>query len=347
MTVMFCDLVGSTRLAEELDPEDLRDVLVAYQSVCSRAIERCGGHTAKYMGDGLLVYFGYPQAHEDDPQRAVRAGLGILEGLAELNQQLEVRFGVALHGRIGVHTGLVVAGEMGAGDTREEHAIVGETPNIAARIEAVAEADSIAISGVTQRLIAGYFETDALGQLPLRGVTRSIEVHRVVRDTGAVNRLDVVGPGPLTPLVGREDELARLLARWQLAATGQGGAVHIAGPAGIGKSRVARALHERLTSRRPGGHTLQVWQCSAYHQSSPLHPVIEHLETPVAARSHGSSRRAAACVARGARRDRRGSGDGRSTARQPALDPRHRALGAGAGTARRAGRHPEHAWRRC
>ena len=187
-------------------------MLVAYQNVCSRAIERCGGHTAKYMGDGLLVYFGYPQAHEDDPQRAVRAGLGILEGLAELNQQLEVRFGVALHGRIGVHTGLVVAGEMGAGDTREEHAIVGETPNIAARIEAVAEADSIAISGVTQRLIAGYFETDALGQLPLKGVTRSIEVHRVVRDTGAVNRLDVVGPGPVDA-VGRPRGRARPVAR--------------------------------------------------------------------------------------------------------------------------------------
>ena len=274
MTVMFCDLVGSTRLAEELDPEDLREVLVAYQSVCSRAIERCGGYTAKYMGDGLLVYFGYPQAHEDDPQRAVRAGLGILEGLADLNQQLEARFGISVRGRIGVHTGLVVAGEMGAGDTREKHAIVGETPNIAARMESVAEPGSIAISGVTQRLIAGYFETEALGQLPLKGVTRSIEVHRVVRDTGAVNRLDVAGPGPWTPLVGREHELDQLLDRWQEAVGGRGGAVHISGPAGIGKSRVARALHDQLT-----GHTIQIWQCSSYHQSSPLHPVIRHLES--------------------------------------------------------------------
>ncbi len=276
MTVMFCDLAGSTQLAEELDPEDLRDVFVAYQRMCTHAIERCGGYTAKYMGDGLLVYFGYPVAHEDDPQRAIRAGLGILEGLAELNGQLEVRFGISLRGRIGVHTGLVVAGEMGAGDTREEYAIVGETPNIAARLEAVAEPGSIAISQATQRLIAGYFDTEALGPLPLKGVSRSIEVYRVVRDTGAVNRLDVAGPGRLTPLVGREDELDRLLERWDAAAMGEGGAVHISGSAGIGKSRVARALHDRLTG---AGHTRQVWQCSASHQSSPLHPVITHLES--------------------------------------------------------------------
>ncbi len=251
MTVMFCDLAGSTQLAEELDPEDLRDVFVAYQKMCTRAIERCGGYTAKYMGDGLLVYFGYPVAHEDDPQRAIRAGLGILEGLAELNGQLEVRFGISLRGRIGVHTGLVVAGEMGAGDTREEYAIVGETPNIAARLEAVAEPGSIAISQATQRLIAGYFDTEALGPLPLKGVSRSIEVYRVVRDTGAVNRLDVAGPGRLTPLVGREDELDRLLRPVGVPRrSGEGGAVHISGSAGIGKSRVARALHDRVDRRR-------------------------------------------------------------------------------------------------
>jgi class 3 adenylate cyclase/predicted ATPase len=276
MTVMFCDLVGSTRLAEELDPEDLRDVFIDYRGVCTREIARCGGYTANYMGDGVLVYFGYPQAHEDDPRRAVRAGLGILEGIADLNRQLEARFGISVRGRIGVHTGLVVAAEMEAGVVGEKYAIVGETPNIAARLESAAEPGSIAISEATQRLIAGYVETESLGQLPLKGVSRPIEVFRVVRDTGAVNRLDVAGPGRLTPLVGRGDELDRLLDRWQMAAMGQGGAVHISGPAGIGKSRVARALHERLAAV---GHTLQVWQCSAYHQSSALHPVIEHLES--------------------------------------------------------------------
>lgn len=275
MTVMFCDLVGSTRLAEELDPEDLRDVFVAYRAVCTREIERSGGYTANYMGDGVLVYFGYPKAHEDDPRRAVRAGLGILEGIADLNGQLEARFGISVRGRIGVHTGLVVAAEMGAGVVGEKYAIVGETPNIAARLESAAEPGSIAISEATQRLITGYVETEALGQLPLKGVSRPIEVYRVVRDTGAVNRLDVAGPGRLTPLVGREDELGRLLDRWHMAAAGQGGAVHLSGPPGIGKSRVARALHERLGTAGP---TLQVWQCSAYHQSSALHPVIEHLE---------------------------------------------------------------------
>lgn len=274
MTVMFCDLVGSTSLAERVDPEDLRDLLSEYHKVSVSAIERYAGHVAKYMGDGMVVYFGYPHAHEDDPRRAVHAGLELLAQLRALNDRLARQYEVELHARVGIHTGLVVAGEMGWGQTREELAITGETPNIAARIESTAETDTVAISEATFRLVDGYFTARPRGNIPLKGVSRPLEVFQVEGATRAVDRLDAVARGPLTPLVGRRDEIARLLAGWASVATGRGVIAHVSGQAGIGKSRVARALTDELAGVRRRG---LLWQCSAYHENSVLYPVTSYL----------------------------------------------------------------------
>ncbi len=276
MTVMFCDLVGSTPLAERVDAEDLRDVLADFQGVCVEAVETFDGHISKYMGDGVLAYFGYPHAHEDDPRRAVHAGLALIERLRALNERLAKTHDLELHVRVGVHTGLVVAGEMGAGQTREEFAIVGETPNIAARLEAAAGPDTVAISDVTMRLVDGYFTIEPKGALPLKGVSRPIQVFEVGRATDVVDRLEVAARGPLTPLIGRRAEIDRLLTEWESVAAGQGSVVHITGEAGIGKSRVARALGRELAG---GLRATFSWQCSPYHQTSALHPVIRFIES--------------------------------------------------------------------
>jgi class 3 adenylate cyclase/tetratricopeptide (TPR) repeat protein len=274
MTVMFCDLVDSTPLAELLDPEDFREVLSGYQHACVRAIERFSGYTAKYVGDGVVAYFGYPQAHEDDAQRAVHASLGILDEVVVLNGNLrDLR--ISLEVRIGLHTGVVVAGEMGAGETREQLAIVGDTPHIAARIESIAEPGSVVISDATRDLIEDYFETEPLGVKALKGVSRPIGVHRVLRATGAVDRLEGPGARRLMPMVGRDDELTQLAEAWQQVMDGQGAIVHVSGEAGIGKSRLVRALRERLGQQVGAEHT---WQCSAHHRSTSLYPVVRFLE---------------------------------------------------------------------
>ncbi len=275
MTVMFCDLVESTPIAELLDPEDFGEVLAGYQQVCVRAIERVDGYTARYVGDGVVAYFGYPRAHEDDARRAVLAGLGILDELVGLNARLRERFDVSLRVRIGVHTGVVVAGETRLGDTRSRLEIVGEMPHIAARLESIAPPGSVVISDATRDLIEGYVETEPLGAKVLKGVSRRIGVHRVLRPTGAVGRLEVAGTRRLTPLVGRDQELARLTAAWQQVERGRGAIVHVTGEAGIGKSRLIRALIDAL-----GGRVGAAWilQCSAHHQGTALYPVIRFLE---------------------------------------------------------------------
>jgi class 3 adenylate cyclase/predicted ATPase len=275
MTVMFCDLVDSTPLAELLDPEDFREVLSGYQHACVRAIERFDGYTARYVGDGVVSYFGYPRAHEDDAQRAVHAGLGILQELVPLNAHLRDLLDISLQVRIGLHTGVVVAGEMGAGETRSQFDIVGEMPHIAARLESIAPPGSVVISDATRDLIDGYFEIESLGEKALKGVSRPIGVHRVLRATGAVGRLGVAGARRLTPVVGRDDELARLAEAWERVKRGRGALVHVTGEAGIGKSRLVHALIEGL-GEQAGAE--QMWQCSAHHRSTSLHPVLRFLE---------------------------------------------------------------------
>src|SRR5262249_39609160 len=200
LTVLFCDLVGSTALSAQLDPEDLREVVRAYQSACAEVIERFDGYIAQYLGDGLLVYFGYPQAHEDDAQRAVHAGLGIVGVLETLNTHLAQRHGVRIAVRLGIHTGVVVVGEVGGG-SRQEHLALGETPNLAARLQGLATPDTVVISAATFRLVQGYFTSEDLGVHTLRGVAAPVHVYRILGESGVQSRLEAVTPSRLTPLV--------------------------------------------------------------------------------------------------------------------------------------------------
>ena len=213
LTVMFCDLVDSTTLSSRLDPEEYRDVVRAYQTACTEVIRRYDGHIAQLLGDGLLVYFGYPQAHEDDAQRAVRTALGILAAMEDLQTRLHQDKGIQLALRVGIHTGLVVVGAMGSGD-RQEQLALGETPNIAARIQGLAAPNTIAISEASYRLVQGYFTCEALGEQTLRGVAEPLHVYRVLQESGARGRLDVAVTRGLTPLVGRERKSRLLLERW-------------------------------------------------------------------------------------------------------------------------------------
>jgi TOMM system kinase/cyclase fusion protein len=271
LTVMFCDLVDSTRLSSQLDPEDWRDVVREYQRVCTDVIQRYDGHIAQLLGDGLLVYFGYPQAHEDDAQRAVRTGLGILDAMGHLNKGLQQAKGVQLALRLGIHTGLVVVGEMG-GAGRQEQLALGEVPNIASRIEGLAAPNTIAVSKATYRLIQGYFECQDLGAQTLRGVAEPVHVYRVLQASGARGRLDVAVTRGLTPLVGRESEVTLLQERWQQAKSGQGQVVLLSGDAGIGKSRLVQMLKEHVANEP---HML--WECRSlsYFENTALFPLTD------------------------------------------------------------------------
>jgi len=271
LTVMFCDLVDSTKLSSQLDPEDYRDVVRAYQAACTEVIQRYEGYTAQLLGDGLLVYFGYPQAHEDDAQRSIRVGLGILDAMGDLNQGLQQAKGIQLGVHIGIHTGLVVVGEMG-GAGRQEQLALGEVPNIASRIEGLAAPNTVVISEATSRLVQGYFECQALGVQTLRGVAEPVPVYRVLSDSGAQNRVDIVNARGLTPLVGREQEVGLLLERWEQAKSGQGQVVLFTGDAGIGKSRLVQMLKEHVANEP---HIR--WECrsSPYFENTALFPVTD------------------------------------------------------------------------
>jgi class 3 adenylate cyclase/tetratricopeptide (TPR) repeat protein len=274
LTVLFCDLVDSTRLAGELDPEDWREVVRAYQQTCAEVIERFEGHIAQYLGDGLLVYFGYPQAHEDDAQRAVRTGLDMVQAMGTLNRRLEPAKGVRLAIRMGIHTGLVIVGEVGSG-SRQEQLALGETPNIAARLQGLAAPDTVVVSPATFRLVRGYFTAQELGAHSLKGVTAPVQVYRMLGESAAQSRLDISGPSGFTPLVGRESEVLLLLERWAHSQDGRGQVVLLSGEAGIGKSRLVEVLREHVISQ---GATRMVFRCSPYHQKSVLYPVIDHLQ---------------------------------------------------------------------
>src|SRR5262249_1212467 len=274
LTVMFCDVVGSTTLSAQFDPEEYRDVLRAYQAACIEAIQRFDGYIAQHLGDGLLVYFGFPTAHEDDAQHAILAGLGMLDAMHTLNARLEQEHGVRLSIRVGMHTGLTVIGDIGAGQKHELLAL-GEAPNIAARIQSLAAPDTVAISTDTYRLVEGYFTVEDLGRQTLRGVAAPLQVYRVLRHSGAQSRLDVVGPRGLTPLVGREQEVGLLLERWHWVKAGQGQVVLLSGEPGIGKSRLVQVLKDQVTSEP---HARLECRSLPHYQHSALYPIIDLLQ---------------------------------------------------------------------
>jgi class 3 adenylate cyclase/predicted ATPase len=308
LTVLFCDLVGSTALSEQLDPEELREVVQAYQQTCAAVIHQYEGHIAQYLGDGVLVYFGYPLAHEDDAARAVRAGLEIItalakqvpsplqgkpsfspspfqgEGQGEGSVQLSSSHSPhpnplpkgarEIQVRIGIHTGMVVVGEMGGGGKREQLAL-GETPNIAARLQGLAEPDTIVISATTHHLTQGLFECQDLGPQTLKGITTPLSVYRVVGEGGVQSRFEAAVSKGLTPLVGRDLELGLLQERWAQAKEGAGQMVLLSGEPGIGKSRLVQTLKEQVSTE---GATRIEFHCSPYHQNSALYPIIDHLQ---------------------------------------------------------------------
>jgi class 3 adenylate cyclase/predicted ATPase len=274
LTVLFCDLVDSTVLASRLDPEEWREVVRTYQETCATVIARFEGYIAQYLSDGLLIYFGYPQAHEDDAQRAVRAGLGMVEAMGPLNARLSQERVVQLDVRLGIHTGQVVVGEIGGG-ARHEQLALGETPNVAARLQGIAAPNTLVISAATFQLLGGFFACQSLGTQRLKGVAQPIEVYQVRYESMARSRLEAAGPAGLTPLVGREQEVALLRERWAQVKDGSGQVVLLSGEAGIGKSRLVQVVTEQMASEP------QAWltpcQCSPYYQHTALYPMIDLL----------------------------------------------------------------------
>jgi class 3 adenylate cyclase/predicted ATPase len=274
LTVLFCDLVGSTQLSGQLDPEDLRAVVRAYQEAAAAVIARYEGYIAQYLGDGLLVYFGFPTAHEDEARRAVHTGLGIVQAITTLNTHLVAQYGVQLAVRLGIHTGPVVVGVMGGGG-RHEHLALGETPNVAARLQALAPANTVMLSAVTARLVQGTFALEDMGTHALHGVAEPMTLSRV-RDLLARPSHDEEFVAVAVPvLVGREEESGLLRRRWEQSRAGLGQVVFVSGEAGIGKSALVESLRVQV---RAEGLPRIAYHCSPYHTTSALYPVIIHIE---------------------------------------------------------------------
>ena len=271
LTVMFCDLVGSTTLSTRLDPEEMSNVLGAFQKACVNAVIGFGGSVAKYMGDGALVYFGYPEAHEDDAERAVRAGLALIDAMAAMHLSVPVRPQV----RVGIATGLVVVGELIGEGSAQERVAVGETLNLAARIQAVASPDSVVVSELTHRLAGAAFEYEELGQHELKGIPDPASLWCVAGESSALGRFQSRVVGGLTPLVGRAEEIALLRRRWDQAKEGDGQLILLAAPAGFGKSRMTQAFREHLDD--PSVTCLQYFG-SPFHVNSAFYPFIRQLE---------------------------------------------------------------------
>ena len=271
LTVMFCDLVGSTELSSRVDVEDLREIIASYHSTVAAAVGRFGGFVAKYMGDGVLVYFGYPRADEDDAERAVLAGL---EAVAAIGALPAKAIG-ELKCRVGIATGLVVVGDLLGTGVAQEQAVVGETPNLAARLQSLAEPNTVVIAQSTRMLIGNLFECRDLGATELKGFANRAHIWQVLRRAAGDNRFEALRTtGALTPLVGREEELELILRRWEQARAGQGRVVLLSGEPGIGKSRCVAAVIERL--QEP--HLRLRYFCSPHRQDSALYPFIEQLQ---------------------------------------------------------------------
>jgi class 3 adenylate cyclase len=278
LTVMFCDLVGSTALSRRLDPEDLRKIIGAYHRVCADVITAAGGFVAKYMGDGVLAYFGYPQAHEDDAERAVRAGLTLVRAIEKLDSDTDE----SLRVRVGVATGVVVVGDLTGEGEAQERGVVGETPNLAARLQTLAEAGTVVISASTQRLTGGLFDYRDMELATVRGIGDPVQVWQVLGPSRVESRFEALHATTLTPIVGRDEEIELLLRRWQWAKNGEGQVVLLSGEPGIGKSRLTAALEERLQSEP---HARLRYFCSLRHQDSAFYPFIFQLERAAGLRS--------------------------------------------------------------
>jgi class 3 adenylate cyclase/predicted ATPase len=270
LTVMFCDLVGSTALSSQLDPEDLREVIGAYHNCVAKTVGGFDGFVAKYMGDGVLIYFGYPRAHENDAERAVMAALKLVGAVAALRP----RSIVELASRVGIATGLVVVGDLVGSGEAQERGVVGETPNLAARLQGLAEPGAVMISEATRRLVGDLFEYRDLGAVAIRGLPEAVRVWQAVRPSAVESRFEALRSGT-TPLVARDEELDLLLRRWQQAKTGEGRVVLLSGEPGIGKSRLTAALVERIEGEP---HTRLRYFCSPHHRDSALYPFIVRLE---------------------------------------------------------------------
>jgi predicted ATPase/class 3 adenylate cyclase len=268
LSVMFCDLVGSTELASRLDPEEWREIVAGYHHAATEAVVRFGGHVAQYLGDGLLVYFGYPQAHEDDPERAALAGLAILEGIAGLNRRLSSEGGPVLAARIGIHTGSVVVSK----DDAKGANIFGEVPHIASRVQSAAAPDTVLITDAVHQLVSGLFVVEDRGAHPLKGVDRPVRIYRVIQPSGVRGRLAAAAERGLTTFIGREDELRHLLNRWEQARNGEGQVIVVVGEAGIGKSRLVRRFREQIAGTP---HSWVDCAAAALYQSTPFYMVAD------------------------------------------------------------------------
>ena len=272
VTVMFSDLVGSTALSARMDPEDLREVISAYQECVAEIVRRFEGFVAKYMGDGVLVYFGYPQAHEDDAERAVRAGLELIAAVAGLKTH------ASLQTRVGIATGVVVVGDLIGTGAAQEQAVVGETPNLAARLQGLAMPNMVVIAESTRRLLGNLFELQDLGAREVKGIAGPVQAWAALRASSVEGRFEALHASGLTALVGREEETELLLRRWSKAKSGEGQVVLLSGEAGIGKSRLTASMMERLATEP---HTRLRYFCSPQHTDSALYPVIAQLERAV------------------------------------------------------------------
>ena len=273
VTVMFSDLVGSTALSARMDPEDLREVISGYQKCVAETVQRFGGFVAKYMGDGVLIYFGYPQAHEDDAERAVRAGLELVRAVGDLKTH------APLQTRVGIATGLVVVGDLIGSGASQEQAIVGETPNLAARLQGIAEPNRVVIAESTRKLVGNLFELEDLGAQDLKGISGPVRAWAALRPSSVESRFEAMHASGLTELIGREEEVEILLRRWSKIKTGEGQVVLLSGEAGIGKSRLTASLLERFANEP---HTRLRSFCSPQHTDSAFYPIIGQMERAAA-----------------------------------------------------------------
>ena len=303
LTVVFCDLVGSTTLSERLDPEELRDLVRRYQGEVYSVVARLDGHVAQYLGDGVLIYFGYPTAHEDDGRRAVEAALDVLDRVEDMAAALADAGGPRLAVRLGIHTGPVVTGEVGAGTSRERLAL-GATPNVAARIQGLAEPGSVLLSESTRALVGGYFELRPLGEREIKGVSRPLGVYEVAGRSAADSRFDLAREAGLTPAVGRRKELEVLVEAFDRVPSEGVQTALVRGEGGVGKSRLVEMFAERLL---PLTSSLYLLRCSPFHSDSAYRPVLELLERRFRIRPEGPRQANLEALARGLRRALKGT----------------------------------------